>query len=160
MASDELISLLVRVIQQPAEMETRKRAAELLEQRGASAEALAVLSPLVNFTGHEAGDEAGARLPCLCKTCLPKAGTTAEVDGVTFTRAFVVSGSRVLHFWIVDELADQRAEVKRAVGEALRGRLKRKKKSGGGGGGGGGDDDDGDDDDGDGDDGDDDTDDE
>jgi hypothetical protein len=138
MASDELIALLVQVIQRPAELELRRRAAELLEQRGASAEALAVLSPLVNFTGHEAGDDAGgdaggksgAKLPCLCKTCLPTAGAAAEVDGVTFTRAFVVSGSRVLHFWLIDELADQRAEVKRAVGEALRGRLQRKNERG------------------------------
>ena len=150
MASDELISLLVQVIQRPAELETRKRAAELLEQRGSSAEALAVLSPLVNFTGHEAGavdGRPGTKLPCLCKTCLPTAGATAEVDGVTFTRAFVVSGSRVLHFWIIDELGDLRAEVKRAVGEALRGRLKRKKKQGGGDGDDGDDDDDDSDDD-------------
>lgn len=145
MASDELISLLVRVIQRPADVELRRRAAELLEQRGASQDALAVLSPLVNFTGHE--EEGAGKLPCLCKTCLPSAGATAEIEGVTFVRAFVVSGSRVLHFWLVDELAEQRAEVKRAVGEALRGRLKGTSPRGGGGGADGDDDDDDDDDD-------------
>jgi hypothetical protein len=132
MASDELISLLVQVIQQPADVETRRRAAEGLEHRGASAEALVLLSPLVNLTGHEAGEETAARLPCLCKTCLPKAGATAQVDGVSFARVFVVRGSRVLHFWLLDELVDQLAEVKRAVGKAMRWWPKRKRRAGGG----------------------------
>lgn len=123
MASDELLSLLVRVIQQPGELELRRRAAELLDQRGATEEALVLLAPLVNFTGHEEG----ARLPCLCKGCLPSAGAVAETGGVSFHRSFAVHGSRVLHFWLAEELLADRAEVKRAVGDALRGRLARKR---------------------------------
>lgn len=124
MGSDELISLLVQVIQRPDEPELRRRAAELLDQRGAADEAMALLAPLVNFTGH---DEQTA-LPCLCKTCLPKAAAVTESGGVTFHRSFAVHGSRVLYFWLIDELGEQRAEVKRAVGEALRLRLSRKGK--------------------------------
>lgn len=136
MATDELVALLVQVIQRPGEAELRRRAAELLEQRGLFAEALAVLASLVNFTGHE---EAPA-LPCLCKTCLASAGVKAETSGMTFTRAFAVSGTRVLHFWLADELAAQRGEVRRAVGEALRSKLARRPTGAGGGGAGGGDD--------------------
>jgi hypothetical protein len=141
MASDELVALLVQVIQRPGEVDPRRKAAELFEQRGAGAgdEAMAMLSTLVNFTGHEER----TRLPCLCKTCLAKSGATAEVEGVQFRRSFAVHGTRVLWFWLVEELAEQRAEVKRAVAGALRGRLAST------GGGGGDDDDDGDDDDGD-----------
>lgn len=143
MATDELVALLVQVIQRPGEAEPRRRAAELLEQRGLFAEALAVLAPLVNFTGHE---EASA-LPCLCKTCLGSAGVKAETSGMTFTRAFAVSGTRVLHFWLADELAAQRGEVRRAVGEALRGKLASRPSGAGGGGSSSGDSDDADDDD-------------
>lgn len=134
MATDELVALLVQVIQRPGEAELRRRAAELLEQRGLFAEALAVLAPLVNFTGHE---EAPA-LPCLCKTCLASAGVEAETSGMTFTRAFAVSGTRVLHFWLADELAAQRGEVRRAVGEALRSKLASRPSGAGGGGASGG----------------------
>lgn len=133
MATDELVALLVQVIQRPGEAELRRRAAELLEQRGLFAEALAVLAPLVNFTGHE---EAPA-LPCLCKTCLASAGVKAETSGMTFTRAFAVSGTRVLHFWLADELAAQRGEVRRAVGEALRSKLASRPSGASGAGGGG-----------------------
>lgn len=122
MGPDELISLLVQVIQRPDEPELRRRAAELLDQRGHGDEAMALLAPLVNFTGH---DERSA-LPCLCKTCLPKAGAAVEHGGAKFQRSFAVHGSRVLYFWLIDELAAQRGEVKRAVGQALRGRLARK----------------------------------
>lgn len=124
MVPDELISLLVQVIQRPDEPELRRRAAELLDQRGAGEEAMALLASLVNFTGH---DESSA-LPCLCKTCLPKAGAVAESGGAKFLRSFAVHGSRVLYFWLIDELAEQRGEVKRAVGQALRGRLARKSR--------------------------------
>lgn len=143
MATDELVALLVQVIQRPGEAELRRRAAELLEQRGLFAEALAVLAPLVNFTGHE---EAPV-LPCLCKTCLASAGAKAETSGMTFTRAFAVAGTRVLHFWLADELAAQRGEVRRAVGEALRSKLASRHSGAGGGGGSDHDDSDADDDD-------------
>lgn len=124
MASDELVALLVRVIQQPGELELRRRAAELLDQRGSTEEALVLLAPLINFTGHEEG----SRLPCLCKACLPSAAAITETGGVAFHRSFAVHGSRVLHFWLAEELLDDRAEVKRAVGDALRGRLARKRR--------------------------------
>ncbi len=146
MAADELTQLLVSVIQRPAEAGARRKAAEALEQRGASDEAMAVLGTLVNFTGHELG----SRLPCLCKTCLASSTATVELDGALFRRTFAVHGTRVLWFWLIEELAGEQAEVKRAVAEALRGRLARKqpKRWGGDGGGGGDDDDDdGDDDD-------------
>ena len=102
----------------------RRRCAEALEQRGAHQDALTVLAPLVNFTGHEHSP----LLPCLCKRCLGQAGRAVEVQGVSFHRTFVVSGTRVLHFWLADELGADRAEVKRAVGEALRVRLHRKRR--------------------------------
>lgn len=125
MATDELVGLLVRVVQEPGDAEARRRAAELLDQRGQAAEALAVLAGFVNFTGHEDG----APLPCLCKACVAGVGLTAATDGVGFHRAFAVSGTRVLHYWLADELAPQKAEVRRSVAEALRTRLKRKKRS-------------------------------
>ena len=124
MAGDELATLLVQLAQRPNDLETRRRAAEILDLQGRSPDALALLEPFVNFTGHE---EAGP-LPCLCKTCITAAPLQAETAGVTFSRSFVVSGSRVLHFWLVDELAEKRTEVRRSVGEALKTRLKRKRR--------------------------------
>jgi hypothetical protein len=124
MASDELVTLLVRLVATPADDEARRRAAELLEQREMRAEALAVLAPVVNVTGHEDGSP----LPCLCKTCVAGAGLEADASGVGFTRAFAVHGTRVLHYWLIDERGPRRAEVRRAVGDALRGRLRRKQR--------------------------------
>jgi len=124
MGADELVSLLVRLVNLPADAETRRRAVDALDARGLTAEAASLLAGFVNFTGHEDAPP----LPCLCKTCIATAPHTASASGVPFTRAFVVSGTRVLHFWLMDELAEDRVEVKRAVGEALRVRLAPKRR--------------------------------
>ena len=118
--ADELVTLLVRLVGAPGDIEVRRRTAELLDQRGHLGEALALMKPLVNFTGHDDS----AVLPCLCKTCIDGAGDAVESRGLTFHRAFAISGDRVLHYWLVDELADQRVAVRRSVGEALRSKLK------------------------------------
>jgi hypothetical protein len=60
---------------------------------------------------------------------LPAAGAVAETGGVSFHRSFAVQGSRVLHFWLAEELLADRAEVKRAVGDALRGRLRKRRQA-------------------------------
>lgn len=114
--ADELVTLLVRLVGAPSDLEVRRRAAELLDQRGLYREALALTKPLVNFTGHEDGDA----LPCLCKACIDAAGEVVEARGLTFHRAFAISGDRVLHYWLVDELAEVRIDVRRSVGEVLR----------------------------------------
>jgi glycine cleavage system regulatory protein len=120
--SDELVTTLVQLVAAPDRVDLRRRAAELLDQHGHGNEARAIARPLVNFTGH---DDSGI-LPCLCKTCSDAAGDTAEARGMTFHRAFAISGERVLHYWLVDELAADRAAVRRSVGEALRTKLQRR----------------------------------
>jgi hypothetical protein len=124
MGADELVSLLVRLINAPDDVESRRKAIDALDARGHRAEAASLLTGFINFTGHEDSPP----LPCLCKACLERAPATATLDNLGFTRAYVVSGTRVLHFWLPDELADNRVEVKRAVGEQLRARLARKRK--------------------------------
>jgi hypothetical protein len=124
MAPDELVSLLVRLINAPEDATVRRNAIDALDARGLRDEAASLLGAFVNFTGH---DDA-APLPCLCKLCIARAPTTAALDGLTFTRAFAIHETRVLHYWFPDELATDRAEVKRAVGEQLRARLTRKRR--------------------------------
>jgi hypothetical protein len=124
MGADELVSLLVRLINAPDDADSRRKAIDALDARGMRTEAASLLGGFINFTGHEDAPP----LPCLCKACIATAPTTATVDGLAFTRAFVVSGTRVLHFWLPEELAGDRTEVKRAVGEHLRARLARKRK--------------------------------
>lgn len=123
MGADELVSLLVRLINAPNDAETRRTAIDALETRGMRTEAASLLGGFINFTGHEEAP----RLPCLCKTCVASAPPTATVDGLAFSRAFVVAGRRVLHYWFPEELAGHRAEVKRAVGERLLARVSRKR---------------------------------
>lgn len=124
MASDELGTLLVQLAQRPDDLDTRRRAADALDAQGRTTDALALLQPFINFTGHEEASP----LPCLCKTCIQSAPVSAASGGASFQRSFVISGTRVLHFWLLDELVAQRQEVKRSVGEALKSRLKRKRK--------------------------------
>jgi hypothetical protein len=119
--ADDLIGMLVRLVAEPGDAELRRRTAELLDQRGHRGEALSLVGGLLNFTGHDDSD----LLPCLCKTCSATAGDTAEARGLTFHRAFAIAGHRVLQYWLVDELADDRTAVRRSVGEALRTKLKR-----------------------------------
>lgn len=124
MGADELVSLLVRLVNAPDDAETRRKAIDTLDARGLRYEAASLLGGFINFTGHEERPP----LACLCKTCLPSAPATATADGLAFTRVFVVSGTRVLHFWLPDELATDRVEVKRAVAQQLQTRLARKRR--------------------------------
>jgi len=119
MGADEISSLLVQLQVRPDDADLRRRAAEALDAGGQRADATTVLAPLVNLTGHD--DDAG--LPCLCKRCLPQAAATAESAGMQFERSFAVVGDRVLHFWMLTELAHERASVRASVTEALAARL-------------------------------------
>jgi Flp pilus assembly protein TadD len=119
MGADEIQAMLGALQTSPDDHELRSRAAEALDAAGKRDEALELLAPLVNVTGHD--DDAG--LPCLCKTCLPRAGQTAESAGMPFQRSFAIVRNRVLHFWMLSELAAERAGVRKSVAEALRVRL-------------------------------------
>jgi hypothetical protein len=119
--ADDLRAMLVELAARPDDVELRRRAAEALDASGQHGEAVGLLAPLVNVTGHD--DDAG--LPCLCKACLPRVGTTAEASGMQFQRSFAVAGTRVLHFWMLAELAGDRRGVRASVGEALAARLAR-----------------------------------
>lgn len=127
MSPEELVAALVQLVAAPAgpaSAELRARCAEALERRGAPEQAQAVLAALTNLTGH---DDAGP-LPCLCRRCLSAAPHQAAAEGLAFRRTFAVSGAHVLHFWIPEELTEARAEVRRAVGQAVRTRLARKRR--------------------------------
>lgn len=114
--------MLIQLQARPDDADLRGRTAEALDASGDHAEAVTVLAPLVNLTGHEANE-----LPCLCKKCLPAAGTTAGAAGMQFQRSFVVVGDRVLHFWMLTELAHDRANVRASVKAALETRLAARK---------------------------------
>jgi hypothetical protein len=111
--------MLVKLQSRPDDLDLRRIAAEALDAEGALDDAVEILSPFVNLTGHD--DDAG--LPCLCKKCLPGAGKDAEAGGMKFVRSFAVVGNRVLHFWMLADQQRERAEVRAGVGEALRTRL-------------------------------------
>ena len=115
-----IIDRLVQLQSRPDDTDLRRETAELLDSQGKLEDAVMVLAPLVNVTGHD--NDAG--LPCLCKTCLPTAGKTATAGELAFVRSFAVAGRRVLHFWM---LADQdRATVRASVRDALAARLAHK----------------------------------
>jgi hypothetical protein len=118
MGADEIRALLDQLEAHPDDAELRRRAAEALDAAGRRDEAQALLAPLVNLVGHD--DDDG--LPCLCKRCLPTTGATAEAAGMSFTRSFAVSGTRVLHFWQLVELEGERAAVRSSVAAAMRAR--------------------------------------
>lgn len=120
MGVDEIQVLLGQLDNAPNDVALRSRAAEALDAAGRRAEAVALLAPLVNVSGHD--DDTG--LPCLCKLCLPRAGETAEAAGMTFKRSFAIANNRVLHFWTPSEL--DRAPVRKSVAEALAIRLRRR----------------------------------
>lgn len=119
MGAEDIRSLLGQLEQQPRDHALRRRVAEALDADGQREQALEVLAELVNLTGHD--DDTG--LPCLCQQCLPRAGWTAESQGMTFQRSFAVAGDRVLHFWMLEELAAERAAVRESVAAALQIRL-------------------------------------
>jgi len=121
-ADDEIRALLTQLDAKPDDHELRRNAAVALDAAGKRDEALGVLAPFVNLTGHD--DDAG--LPCLCKACLPRAGATAESAGMQFQRSFAVVKNRVLHFWMLAELAGERAGVRDSVTTALQTRLARR----------------------------------
>jgi len=124
MGADEIQALLGKVAASPDDHQLRRKAAQALDDAGRRDEAIALLAPLVNLTGHD--DDAG--LPCLCKACLPGAGETAESAGMAFQRSFAVVGDRVLHFWMLTELAGSRAGVRASVEGALKIRLAPRKR--------------------------------
>jgi hypothetical protein len=124
MAADDVVAMLAELATRPSDHELRRRAAEALDDQGRHDEAVDALAPLVNLTGHD--DDVG--LPCLCKRCLPDAGTVASSHDMQFVRAFAVVGSRVLHFWMLAEQAQDRAKVRASVASALRARLAAKKE--------------------------------
>lgn len=103
----------------PDDHALRARAAEALDAAGRADEAHALLASFVNVTGHD--DDAG--LPCLCKRCLASAPATAESAGMAFRRTFATTRDRVLHFWLLAELAGNRAQVRASVAQALAIRL-------------------------------------
>jgi hypothetical protein len=111
--------MLVKLQSRPDDLDLRRVAAEALDAEGSLDDAIEILAPFVNLTGHD--DDAG--LPCLCKKCLPVAGKDAEAAGMKFVRSFAVAGNRVLHFWMLAEQARERAEVRAGVSDALRERL-------------------------------------
>lgn len=119
MGADEIRALLGQLDATPNNADLRRRAAEALDAAGRRDEAAALLVPLVNLTGHD--DDAG--LPCLCKACLPKAAPTAESAGMQFQQSFAIVRDRVLHFWMLAELAGERASVRESVTSALKIRL-------------------------------------
>ncbi len=118
---DEIQALLGQLSSAPGDAALRSRTADALDAAGRRAEALELLAPLVNVTGHD--DDAG--LPCLCKLCVARASETTEAAGIHFKRSFAVSGTRVLHFWAPVELG--RVPVRRSVSEALTKRLARRR---------------------------------
>ena len=120
MGADEKTSAMLGELEKaPHDAELRRRAAEALDAAGKRTEAIELLAPLVNLTGHD--DDVG--LPCLCKKCLGEAPMAAESAGMQFQRSFAVAGDRVLHFWMLDELAGERAGVRASVASALKIRL-------------------------------------
>jgi len=109
--------MLVQLQSRPDDTDLRRKTAQLLEAQGALDDAIAVLAPLVNVTGHDSD----SGLPCLCKACFAHAGKTAASGELAFVRSFAICDHRVLHFWM---LADQdRDAVRASVGDALRQRL-------------------------------------
>ena len=119
MGVDEIQVLLGQLDTAPNDIALRTCAAEALDAAGRRVEAVALLAPLVNLSGHD--DDAG--LPCLCRLCLPRATETAAAAGMTFKRSFAIANNRVLHFWAPAEL--DRVPVRRSVAEALALRLRR-----------------------------------
>jgi hypothetical protein len=110
-------AMLVKLQSSPADPELRRQIAEAMDASGQREDIGPILDPLVNLTGHD--DDAG--LPCLCKKCLPVAPASAEASGMKFVRSFAVSGTRVLHFWMLSDLdrVAVRASVQKALAERL-----------------------------------------
>ncbi len=115
--------LLEKLAKAPSDVALRRTVAEAVEAEIAAgadrAEVDRVLAPLVNLTGHD--DDTG--LPCLCRDCLPRAGTVAEAADTKFHRSFVIDGSRVLHFWLLADQHGKRDSVRGEVRARLEERL-------------------------------------
>ena len=111
--------MLAELDARPEDAELRRRAAEALDAGGERDHAMTVLAKFINLTGHD--EDAG--LPCLCKACLPAAPRDAESAGMKFVRSFAVTGTRVLHFWMLAEQERDRAKVRAQVASALHTRL-------------------------------------
>ncbi|MFP2929257.1 hypothetical protein ACLESO_29460 [Pyxidicoccus sp. 3LG] len=78
-----------------------------------------VLGGPTNLTAHEEH----AKLPCLCKRCLPKSPERAETGGLTFLRASVETDGRVLYYWLPEELSSNARTIAQSVRGALDARL-------------------------------------
>ncbi len=117
---DAIRSLLIKLQSSPGDAELRRVTAEALDAAGQRDDIAPILAPLVNLTGHD--NDAG--LPCLCKACLPNAAMTAESAGMKFERSFAIAGNRVLYFWMLEELAHERSQVRASVTAALHARLR------------------------------------
>jgi hypothetical protein len=111
--------MLAQLEARPDDLELRRRAAEALDAGGDRDQAMTVLAPLINLTGHD--DD--AELPCLCKRCLPAAGREAAAGGMQFVRSFAVFGKRVLHFWMLADQERDRAKVRASVASAMAARV-------------------------------------
>jgi hypothetical protein len=118
-AADDVVTMLAELAVRPADHDLRGRAALALDDQGRHDEAVGVLAPLVNLTGHD--DD--AELPCLCKRCLPAAAKAAAAHDMQFVRSFAIVGTRVLHFWMLADQQRERANVRASVTDALRARL-------------------------------------
>jgi hypothetical protein len=70
-----------------------------------------------------AGHAASGDLPCLCRRCLVPDMTKAEVDGIEYTRDFVVAGRRVLFYWVPLELDDDATKLRYSMRTGLRDRV-------------------------------------
>lgn len=125
MGEAEIRALVERVQATPEDDALRKEAAEALDHAHRRDEAIALLAPFINLTGHD--DDTG--LPCLCRTCSPTAPSTAEANGLQFRRAFAITGRRVLHFWNLAELEGERRQVRASVEDALARRLAAQQES-------------------------------
>jgi hypothetical protein len=73
----------------------------------------------INLTAHDTE----AKLPCLCKRCLPQAPEHATLQGMAFTRSQVETDGKALHYWMPDELLPQAPEISKSVLGSLRSRV-------------------------------------
>ncbi len=77
------------------------------------------VAPAVNLTKHD--DK--SPLPCLCKECIVSSSERAEAQGMPFVRSSTEALGRVLHYWMPEELANDKDLISRSVRSALSKRL-------------------------------------
>lgn len=94
-ASPSLVALAEELKNKPDDDLARERFARALKEAGALKSAESALSSVKHLNAHESG----APLPCLCAICILSSPLELSLDGMAFTRDFVVKRGRVLHFW-------------------------------------------------------------